>query len=85
LGKEEYKIEIRFPDSILQAGKKKGINLPYSCETGRCANCIAKCTKGNVWLSHNEVLTDSDLARGLTLTCVGHPQHGDVELVYELG
>ena len=83
LGNNQYTIEVQYPDSILQAARKKGLTLPYSCETGRCANCIARCKKGNVWLSHNEVLTDSDLARGLTLTCVGHPQNGDIELVYD--
>ena len=75
-----YNVPVDFPDSILRAAKKKGIILPYSCETGRCGNCLARCKKGNVWLSYNEVLTDSDLAKGLTLTCVGHPVGGDVEL-----
>ena len=83
LGGSQYEIPVHYPDSILQAARKVGVILPYSCETGRCANCIARCIKGTVWLSNNEVLTESDLARGLTLTCVGHPQGGNVNLVYE--
>ena len=83
LGENSFKIPVHYPDSILVAARKVGVVLPYSCETGRCANCIARCIKGAVWLSHNEVLTDSDLARGLTLTCVGHPQGGDVDLIYD--
>jgi ring-1,2-phenylacetyl-CoA epoxidase subunit PaaE len=75
-----YNVQVQYPDSILRAAKKLGIILPYSCETGRCGNCVAKCKKGNVWLSYNEVLTDSELSKGLTLTCVGHPVGGDVEL-----
>ena len=75
-----YSVPVHFPDSILHASKKKGVVLPYSCETGRCGNCLARKLKGNVWLSYNEVLTDSDLDKGLTLTCVGHPVGGDVEL-----
>jgi len=73
-------IPVHFPDSILQASKKIGLLLPYSCETGRCANCVARLIAGKIWLSHNEVLTEKDIASGLTLTCVGHPIGGDVEL-----
>ncbi len=77
---DSYGLEVEYPDSILATAKKNGIALPYSCETGRCGNCVAHCTKGTVWLSYNEVLTDKDLAAGLILTCVGHPVGGDVEI-----
>lgn len=75
-----YDVVTAYPDSILQAAKKQGIHLPYSCETGRCGSCAALCTQGTVWLSYNEVLMDADLAKGKTLTCVGHPVNGDVTL-----
>jgi ferredoxin-NADP reductase len=76
----EFDFLVRYPDSILQAAKKIKLDLPYSCETGKCGSCAATCISGNVWLSNNEVLTDGDLAHGLTLTCTGHPQNGDVVL-----
>jgi ferredoxin-NADP reductase len=75
-----YDFEVSYPDSILKAAQKQDIDLPFSCETGRCGNCLAKCTSGEVWLSYNEVLTDKDIQNGLTLTCVGHPINGDVKL-----
>jgi ring-1,2-phenylacetyl-CoA epoxidase subunit PaaE len=75
-----HRFPVNYPDSILAAAKKQGIVLPYSCETGKCGNCAAFCTEGKIWLSQNEVLTDEDLDRGLTLTCVGHPVGGDVVL-----
>ncbi len=78
-----FSFQVKYPDSILQAAKKIKLNLPYSCETGKCGSCAAICIKGNVWLSNNEVLTDKELARGLTLTCTGHPQDGDVKLKIE--
>ena len=78
--RQHYRFKVAFPDSILHAAKKHGIELPYSCETGRCGNCTARCVSGKVWLSYNEVLTDKDLQQGLTLTCVGHPVGGDVSL-----
>lgn len=79
-GNENYQLKVKYPDSILQAAKKQNIILPYSCETGRCGNCAARCIGGKVWLSCNEVLAEKDLQNGLTLTCVGHPVGGDVLL-----
>ncbi|RNI27320.1 iron-sulfur cluster-binding domain-containing protein [Rufibacter immobilis] len=75
-----YPLQVQYPDTILQAARNAGLMLPYSCEAGRCGNCAATCLEGNVWMSYNEVLTDRDLARGLTLTCVGYPVGGDVKL-----
>ena len=80
LHEKHYDVECKYPDNILQAAKKQGIILPYSCETGRCGSCAMKCLQGKVWLSYNEVLTDADLAKGITLTCTGHPINGDVTL-----
>lgn len=75
-----FTLPVHYPASILQAAKKEGIILPYSCETGSCGSCVATCTKGKIWHAYNEVLTDSDLQKGLVLTCVGHPLYGDAEL-----
>jgi ring-1,2-phenylacetyl-CoA epoxidase subunit PaaE len=78
-----FQFPVHYPDTILQAAKKIKLNLPYSCETGKCGSCAAICKSGNVWLSNNEVLTDKDLEKGLILTCTGHPQMGDVILKIE--
>jgi ring-1,2-phenylacetyl-CoA epoxidase subunit PaaE len=75
-----YQIPVQYPQTILAAAKKQGIVLPYSCEVGRCGNCVAQCSKGSVWMSYNEVLTENELEKGLILTCVGFPVGGDVEL-----
>ncbi|MCX2741202.1 iron-sulfur cluster-binding domain-containing protein [Pontibacter anaerobius] len=76
----EYKLTMEYPDTILRAARKAGLNLPYSCEAGKCGNCTARCTKGKVWMSYNEVLTERDLQQGLTLTCVGYPVGGPAVL-----
>jgi len=77
----KFEFPVYYPDTILQAAKKQGIAMPYSCETGRCGSCVATCTSGAVWLSYNEVLMDTDLKKGRILTCVGHPVDGDVMIV----
>lgn len=75
-----HRLISRYPHNILQSARQAGIALPYSCETGKCGSCIAKVLQGKVWMSYNEVLTERDIEKGLTLTCVGFPVGGDVEL-----
>lgn len=77
---QAHQVAVPYPATILQAARQAGLQLPYSCEAGRCGNCVARCLSGQVWLSYNEVLTEKEIARGLTLTCTGHPIAGDVVL-----
>jgi ring-1,2-phenylacetyl-CoA epoxidase subunit PaaE len=83
IGNDRYSIETQYPQTILQAAKKAGIILPYSCEAGKCGSCAANCISGQVWMSYNEVLLDEEIAKGRVLTCVGFPVGGDVELGYK--
>jgi len=78
-----YSLPVQFPKSILAAAKAKGIELPYSCEAGRCASCVATCSSGKIWMAYNEVLTDRDVEKGRVLTCQGYPIGGDAEIRYE--
>lgn len=80
LNGKNHTFSVPYPQTILEAAKKLKIDIPFSCETGKCGSCAALCISGKVWLSYNEVLSDKDLAEGLTLTCTGHPQLGDVVL-----
>ena len=70
---EQISFPVQYPTTILQAAKKVGLRLPFSCEAGYCGNCVAQCVAGKVWMTNNEVLTEKDLTRGLVLTCVGYP------------
>lgn len=72
----------RYPKTILESALEQNIALPYSCRSGRCASCVARCVKGEVVMSINEVLTEKDLQQGLVLTCVGYAAT-DVELSYD--
>jgi len=81
-GDRQYSFTVAWPSTILQAALDRGIALPYSCKGGVCSTCVARCVKGRVKMSKNEVLTEKDLEAGLVLTCVGYAET-DVEL--ELG
>jgi ring-1,2-phenylacetyl-CoA epoxidase subunit PaaE len=73
-------LALSYPATILQAAKSAGIDIPYSCETGRCGSCLMQCTGGEIWMSHNEILTEKEIAEGKILACVGHPIHGDASV-----
>jgi ring-1,2-phenylacetyl-CoA epoxidase subunit PaaE len=77
---KQHTLEVQYPSSILQVAKKAGLDLPFSCEAGRCGTCAATCTSGEVWMLRNEVLLDKEMAAGRVLTCTGYPVGGDVEL-----
>jgi ferredoxin-NADP reductase len=76
----EYTFRVQYPASILQAARSLRIPLSFSCETGQCGTCVAKCLHGEVWMSRNEILLEEDLAKGKVLTCTGYPVNGDVVL-----
>lgn len=79
-----YQFSSVYPNTILRSALQAGIELPYSCETGRCGACAAICKKGNVWMKNNEVLTDEDIKLKKVLTCTGYPVHGDVDLDFDI-
>jgi ring-1,2-phenylacetyl-CoA epoxidase subunit PaaE len=79
--KKTFHIEAAYPKNILQAALDNNIQLPYSCRGGICSTCIAKCKKGKVKMSNNEVLSEKDLQNGLLLTCVGYAET-DLELEF---
>ncbi|MBC8034353.1 MAG: iron-sulfur cluster-binding domain-containing protein [Chitinophagaceae bacterium] len=78
MGNQEHHFITQYPLSILQKAKLSGVDLPYSCEAGRCGTCVARCVQGAVWMSNNEVLLDEEIKKGLILTCTGYPASGDV-------
>jgi ferredoxin-NADP reductase len=82
INNQVHRITVQHPLTILEAAKRKGITLPYSCEVGKCGNCAATCLQGKVWMMYNEVLLDDDLQKGLVLTCSGFPVGGDVVLKF---
>lgn len=77
-GGETHDISAGENQSILQAALQNHIPLPYSCRAGICSACTAKCTRGKITITENDVLTDADLAEGLVLTCTGYATTDDV-------
>lgn len=74
LNGETHEVEVGAVKSILFEGLDKGIDLPFSCQSGLCTACMGKCTSGSVEMTENSGLTDAEVAEGYILTCTGHPK-----------
>ncbi|HEY1025266.1 MAG TPA: 2Fe-2S iron-sulfur cluster-binding protein [Sphingobacteriaceae bacterium] len=79
---KQQKVMVKSGETILKAVLDSGINPPYSCDGGVCGTCAAKCKKGQVYMTINEVLTDAELAGGWVLTCTGYPSSEDTVIEF---
>jgi ring-1,2-phenylacetyl-CoA epoxidase subunit PaaE len=70
-------------ESILEAGLKAGVELPYSCKGGVCSTCRAKLVAGEVDMDVNFALEDYEVARGFVLTCQSYPVTDRVSVDYD--
>ncbi|MEP7182266.1 MAG: 1,2-phenylacetyl-CoA epoxidase subunit PaaE [Betaproteobacteria bacterium] len=70
-------------ESILEAGLRAGIELPYSCKGGVCSTCRAKLTMGEVDMDANFALEDYEVARGFVLTCQSYCVTDKVTVDYD--
>ena len=59
--------------SILDAAKTQGIELPYSCRGGACAECRVKVLEGAVVMKRNRGLADWEVEQGFVLSCQARP------------
>ncbi len=80
---KEYTVAVEPKQTILEAGLAAGIDLPYSCQAGLCTACRGRCQSGAVRMDEREGLSDSEIAKGFVLLCVGHPTTSDVVIAVE--
>ena len=80
---DETSFEMSQRQTILEAALKQGIDAPYSCQGGICSSCLARITSGTAEMSKNSILTDSEIAEGLILTCQAHPTSASIAIDYD--
>jgi len=80
---EESTFEMSQKQSILEAALDEDLDAPYSCQGGICSSCLARVTEGEVTMRQNNILTDSEVAEGLILTCQAHPTTPTVKVDYD--
>jgi ring-1,2-phenylacetyl-CoA epoxidase subunit PaaE len=70
-------------ESILDAGARAGLDLPFSCRAGVCSTCRTKLVRGEVELVQNYALEDWELAQGFILACQAHAKTPELEITYD--
>jgi ring-1,2-phenylacetyl-CoA epoxidase subunit PaaE len=60
-------------ETILEAGLRAGLDVPWSCRGGMCCTCRAKVTEGEVAMATNYSLQPWELEAGFRLTCQSRP------------
>lgn len=75
---ETTTFEMPQKQTVLEAALKKGIDAPYSCQGGICSSCLGRVTKGSAHMVKNTILSDSEVAEGLILTCQAHPTSSEL-------
>ncbi|MDP5198428.1 ferredoxin--NADP reductase [Flavobacterium sp. DG2-3] len=80
---EETTFEMSKKQTILDAALKQGVDAPYSCQGGICSSCLGRVTTGSAEMTKNSILTDSEIAEGLILTCQAHPTSETIYVDYD--
>lgn len=83
LDDEETSFEMSQKQTLLEAALKQGLDVPYSCQGGICSSCICRITKGEAVLKKNQILSDTELAEGLTLACQAHPTTATIKIDFD--
>ncbi|MBG7631078.1 MAG: 2Fe-2S iron-sulfur cluster binding domain-containing protein, partial [Bacteroidetes bacterium] len=80
---EETVFEMSQKQTVLEAALDEDLDAPYSCQGGICSSCLARLTEGEVTMKQNNILTDSEVAEGLILTCQAHPTTPTITVDYD--
>jgi ring-1,2-phenylacetyl-CoA epoxidase subunit PaaE len=80
---EETTFEMSQKQTILEAALKQGIDAPYSCQGGICSSCLARVKSGTAVMKKNSILSDSEIADGLVLTCQAQPTSAEIVVDYD--
>ena len=83
LDDEEFDFVMDAKKTVLEAALAEKIDAPYSCQGGICSSCLARLKEGQVTMRQNNILTDSEVAEGLILTCQSQPTTSSIYVDYD--
>ena len=82
---EEYEItEENNKESVLDIALKNDLDAPYSCKGAVCSTCKAKLISGEVEMSKNFSLSESEIKEGYILACVSHYKTKNVTIDFDV-
>jgi ring-1,2-phenylacetyl-CoA epoxidase subunit PaaE len=74
---------VRSDASVLEAGERAGLALPFSCRSGICATCRARITHGAAVMTHNIALEPWETDAGFVLCCQARPTTATLDISYD--
>ncbi|MFL1010613.1 2Fe-2S iron-sulfur cluster-binding protein [Flavisericum labens] len=80
---ETTTFEMAQKQTILEAAIDEDLDAPYSCQGGICSSCLARVTEGAATMRQNNILTESEVAEGLILTCQAQPTTPTISVDYD--
>jgi ring-1,2-phenylacetyl-CoA epoxidase subunit PaaE len=78
-----HKIAMRKDETVLEAGERNALDLPYSCRGGMCCTCRAKLLEGAGAMDENFSLEQWEEDAGFVLTCQFRPSTERIALDYD--
>lgn len=79
----QHEIAILAGETVVEAGLRQGLEMPYSCRGGMCCTCRAKLVRGEVRMEQNYSLEPWEMQAGFVLTCQSHPLTRELVLDYD--
>jgi ring-1,2-phenylacetyl-CoA epoxidase subunit PaaE len=76
-------VSMREGETIVDAGLRHGLDMPYSCRGGMCCTCRAMLREGEVEMAQNYSLEPWELDAGYVLTCQSHPKTPRLAVDYD--
>jgi len=70
-------------DTVLEAGLRAGLDLPWSCRGGMCCTCRARVTDGAVAMAANYSLQPWEIEGGYVLTCQSRATTPNISVDYD--
>ncbi len=68
-----HELKVRGNTSVLKQAMSDNVVIPYSCRSGMCSTCKAKCVEGTIKMTDGHLLSESEVASGAILTCISYP------------
>ncbi len=71
--RHEFTMPLGGEQTILEAARAHGLDVPFSCTAGVCATCRARLREGRVEMKENYALEEWEIEQGEILTCQARP------------
>jgi ring-1,2-phenylacetyl-CoA epoxidase subunit PaaE len=70
-------------ETVIDAGERAGLEMPYSCRGGMCCTCRGKLVSGEVEMAVNYSLEPWEREAGYVLTCQSRPVSKEIVIDYD--